>query len=43
MINAIWHKANRMPDYLKKYKGKKPTEEIKAMWHELHSKNCNCR
>lgn len=42
-INAGWHKKNRMPEYLEKFKGKKPVKEIKAMWHEIHSRECNCR
>ena len=42
-INTVWHKANRMPDYLKKYKGQKSQGEIKVMWHKAHLKFCACR
>jgi len=35
MINAEWHKKNRMP--------KNPTLEERIKWHLAHSKNCTCR
>ncbi|HEY7269954.1 MAG TPA: hypothetical protein VH951_09020 [Dehalococcoidia bacterium] len=35
VINAEWHRQNRMP--------KNPTKEQRYHWHLEHSKNCNCR
>lgn len=34
-INAIWHKANRMPN--------NPTVEQRLHWHIEHEKHCTCR
>ena len=34
-INAVWHKANRMPN--------NATLDQKIKWHLEHSKNCDCR
>ena len=33
-INAVWHKANRMP--------KNPTIEQRIQWHLEHLKHCHC-
>jgi hypothetical protein len=35
MVNAEWHKANRMP--------KNPTLEQRIKWHIEHEKECRCR
>jgi hypothetical protein len=35
MINAKWHKSNRMP--------KNPTLDQRIHWHIEHAKNCGCR
>jgi hypothetical protein len=42
-INKEWHLSNKMPDYLKKYKGEMKQEEIKSLWRQRHAKNCTCR
>lgn len=34
-INAVWHKANRMP--------KNPDLGQRLKWHKQHSENCQCR
>ena len=34
-INAIWHKAHRMP--------KNATLDEKIKWHTGHAKHCKCR
>ncbi len=34
-INAVWHKANKMP--------KNPTIEQRITWHQEHAKYCACR
>jgi len=34
-INAVWHKANRMPT--------KPTVDQRIAWHIDHAANCACR
>lgn len=35
MINAEWHKKNRML--------KNPSEEERIKWHRKHLEFCNCR
>lgn len=35
MINAEWHKNNKMP--------KNPTQEQRIKWHIQHQANCKCR
>lgn len=35
MINAEWHRENRMP--------RNPTEEQRLEWHVGHAINCGCR
>jgi len=35
VINAAWHKKNRMPP--------RPTAEQRLRWHVEHAKVCGCR
>jgi len=34
-LNAVWHKANKMP--------KNPSLDERVKWHLEHSRNCQCR